>query len=754
MAKSATFEKSAKKKRKLKISKSMGKKKDVEESESEDDAFIIGDDEADEEDETVESVESVEDDEGEDEKPKKGKKKAQEAADDEDDNEAASFDRKDTLSDTRKQIEKKYGKGTIVLASQCKSLDIARWPTGLLTLDHVLGGGVREDGRLVYGFPRGFFVSFFGAESCLAGDTFVNYEARHRDGSRANSKGGTIERLYQRFHGVAVGGKGRYQRPATVDCDYFAPSVSSTGRVFQNRVLDVVKTGEKECFRLETVGGFSIEATADHKFFDGRRYRQLRELAVGDTVMVHNNTPYTTEDDDAPQLRRNYWYVKHHPVAGTKRVGRYTYKRLAVARAVIEARMNLLTLDDYRQRLNEGKIDGLRFLRRDQHVHHKNEDFTDDRAENLELLDDEEHGRQHALERQDDLRFVAVEDMISSIEPVGLRQTYDLKMCGPHHNYVANNMVVHNCGKTTTSLLVAAAVQRCCRVCSTRITKKHGCLCGKNIPCTVAWWDAEGVWDNGWAQALGVDLAALHLIRAKSAEDGVDITRILLDSNDIDLLVVDSIACLTPQKELEESMEKSMVGESARLVNRAIRIWTRLISSPDRQPGQQPSILLINQLRMKVGVMFGNPETRPGGRGQFFAEGIALRFGSGQYHYLNPDGSELPPTKADDETAPAWRDVKFTSTKNKTFAPHIGGLYQLWLSKSHYMGVDVPSGSITEYDPLWGYGLKHGLIEKKGGLWRCDRLTSKSKDDLRKKLIMSPKVQGRLKENLLAKLLE
>lgn len=310
-------------------------------------------------------------------------------------------------------------------------------------------------------------------------------------------------------------------------------------------------------------------------------------------------------------------------------------------------------------------------------------------------------------------------------------------------------------GKTTTALITAGAVQKSCRFCSTRITKKNGCACGQNVPCVVAWWDAEGCFDRDWAQRMGIDLRALHLIRTKTAEDGVDITRILLDSGEIDLLVIDSIACLTPKAEMVEAMDKAMMGTAARLVNRAIRIWTGLLNKPERSYNQQPAIIMINQIRMKLGVMWGSPETRPGGRGQFYAEGIALRFGKGKYHFLNDDGSkEIAMSNAQDDDAPAWRDIKFTSTKNKTgTAPRLSGIYHLHLDDRTWLEHDYRRGDRSEIEPLWGYGVKRGVIVKDGRLWRCGKLSSTTRDGLKQKLSGSPRARGRLKREILGKLL-
>lgn len=308
-------------------------------------------------------------------------------------------------------------------------------------------------------------VLLIGPPGCLANDTFIQFEVRDKSTHfRINHKGGKIERLYQRFNKLPQTIAGPRQQ--NDDVYYLASSINDEGEIIQNLVNNVVCTGEKECFELITAGGESIVATEDHKFFIGNKYTELKNLKSGDYVFVHRNFQLPTlKETKAPQNKyRQYLFVKHHPIAGKKIISdkdtdkKYEYYRLARPRAVMEASINKLEFDIYVDRLNSGNLEGLKFLPRELHVHHRDEDFTNDSIDNLVVIDGVEHNREHSSkeEAHKPIRYSVVEDKIVSINSVGLRKTYDIQMNGPFNNVIANGIVVHNCGKTHALRSVAS----------------------------------------------------------------------------------------------------------------------------------------------------------------------------------------------------------------------------------------------------------------------------------------------------------
>jgi len=494
----------------------------------------------------------------------------------------------DALAIAVAAIKKAYGGGAIMSGiSQVPGVDFVS--SGSLALDRALGGG----------WARGRIAEIYGPESCLDKDTFIQYEVRMPNGHRANHKGGTIERLWERFHGKSASEnqQGKYLRPSTIGAEFFTSCMNEEGRIFTNKILDVVKVGPKNCLKVTTLDGYEIIATAEHKFFTSTGFKTLSELNPGDNVMMHKNVPFRiTQDSDEQDaaIYRGYKYVKHHPVAGIKIVDGHTYYKLATARAVVEASINHLTFTQYLTRLNEGNIKGLCFLSRDDHVHHINEDITDDRLENLLVINAIEHGKLHALERHNNLRFMVVESTISAIEEVGIRETYDIKMQSPFNNFIANNFVVHNSGKTTLTLHAIAEVQKLGEI--------------------AAFVDAEHALDPAYASNLGVDMEKLQLSQPNSAEEALEITRMLVSSGAVGIVVVDSVAALVPQQELEKLVGDAVMGRQANMMSQAMRMLA------GKTHNTNTIVMFINQIRMKIGVMFGNPETTSGGNAlKFYA---------------------------------------------------------------------------------------------------------------------------------------
>ncbi len=149
-------------------------------------------------------------------------------------------------------------------------------------------------------------------------------------------------------------------------------------------------------------------------------------------------------------------------------------------------------------------------------------------------------------------------------------------------------------GKTTLALHVVAEAQRAGGV--------------------AAFVDAEHALDPGYARALGVDVGELLVSQPDTGEQALEIVELLVRSGAVDVVVVDSVAALTPRAEIEGEMGDAHVGLQARLMSQALRKLTGVMSK------SRTSVLFINQIREKIGVMYGNPETTPGGRAlKFYA---------------------------------------------------------------------------------------------------------------------------------------
>ncbi len=134
----------------------------------------------------------------------------------------------------------------------------------------------------------------------------------------------------------------------------------------------------------------------------------------------------------------------------------------------------------------------------------------------------------------------------------------------------------------------------------------------------VAFIDAEHTFDPTYAKKIGVDLDFLLISQPDSGEQALEIVETLVRSNALDVVVIDSVAALTPRKELEGEMGDSHVGLQARLMSQALRKLTGAINK------SKTCVIFINQLRMKIGVMFGNPETTTGGNALKFYSSVRI----------------------------------------------------------------------------------------------------------------------------------
>ena len=153
-------------------------------------------------------------------------------------------------------------------------------------------------------------------------------------------------------------------------------------------------------------------------------------------------------------------------------------------------------------------------------------------------------------------------------------------------------------GKTTLALHIVAEAQ------------KKGGIC--------AYIDAEHAMDPVYAKNLGVKINDLLISQPDTGEQGLEITESLVRSGKIDVVVIDSVAALTPRDEIEGDMGQQHVGKQARLMSQALRKLTAIVAR------SKTLVIFINQIRMQIGVMFGNPETTPGGKALKFYTSIRL----------------------------------------------------------------------------------------------------------------------------------
>jgi recombination protein RecA len=255
-------------------------------------------------------------------------------------------------------------------------------------------------------------------------------------------------------------------------------------------------------------------------------------------------------------------------------------------------------------------------------------------------------------------------------------------------------------GKTTLALHIIASAQK---------------LGGE-----VAFIDAEHALDPIYAERLGVDIDKLLVSQPSNGEQALEITEMLVRSNAVDAIVIDSVAALVPKAEIEGEMGDSHVGLQARLMSQALRKLTGAVSQ------SKCSVIFINQVRMKIGVMFGNPETTTGGN--------ALKF----YSSIRLDVRRVASLKQGEEVVGSRTRVKVV--KNKLAPPFRNTEFDIL----HGFG-------ISREGELIDLGLETGVVQRRGTWYSLDDLQiGQGRDNSRVFLQENPdkaaKLEARIRE--------
>ena len=258
-------------------------------------------------------------------------------------------------------------------------------------------------------------------------------------------------------------------------------------------------------------------------------------------------------------------------------------------------------------------------------------------------------------------------------------------------------------GKTTLTLQVIAEAQ-----------KAGG---------TAAFVDAEHALDPSYAEKLGVDVDELLVSQPDTGEQALEITDMLVRSGSIDVVVVDSVAALTPKAEIEGDMGDSHMGLQARLMSQALRKLTGNIKRSNTM------VIFINQIRMKIGVMFGNPETTTGGN--------ALKF----YSSVRMDIRRIGAIKKGDEII--GNETRVKVVKNKMAPPFKQAEFQILYGEG-----------ISREGEIIDMGVKQGFVDKAGAWYSYNgERIGQGKENVREFLKQNPDIAAEIEGKIRAELL-
>jgi recombination protein RecA len=232
--------------------------------------------------------------------------------------------------------------------------------------------------------------------------------------------------------------------------------------------------------------------------------------------------------------------------------------------------------------------------------------------------------------------------------------------------------------------------------------------------------DAEHAFDPTWAKKLGVELDTLLVSQPSSGEEAMQITEMLIKSNAVDVIIIDSVAALIPKQELQGEIGDSHVGLQARLMSQSMRKLTGAIAK------SKTAVIFINQIREKIGVMFGSPETTPGGR--------ALKF----YSSCRIDVRRIGQLKEGEEVV--GQRVRAKVVKNKVAPPFRVAEFDM-----------MHTNGISFEGDLLDLGVANKIVNRSGAWFKYgEAYLGQGKEKARTFLIENPEVASQIKEQVLA----
>lgn len=313
--------------------------------------------------------------------------------------------------------------------------------------------GLREFDRYISGLMAGEFGVIAGKPGCISGDTIIKLS--RRNGNRfTHQQNLNIAKAYNKFNN-------------SWSVDRYIQVHSKDGLLKYRKVKNIWYQGEKYVYEVTTKSGKKLKATKDHPFevqkelignrgiLEKDNFIALKNLKIGDFIFTKGVNKKNKIKKDKTK-RRVIYCIPYHPFAAKMISYGFNYKRSFYSRLLYEAYINNLNINDFLNIVKNDPIKAkeLKYLDSNQIVHHINENKEDDRIENYEILNNREHGKKHG----NSIYFNNISlilDEVVAIKKIGIESVYDLEVEGDEKGFLANDIIVHNCGKSAFMICFA-----------------------------------------------------------------------------------------------------------------------------------------------------------------------------------------------------------------------------------------------------------------------------------------------------------
>lgn len=282
----------------------------------------------------------------------------------------------------------------------------------------------------------------------------------------------------------------------------------------------------------------------------------------------------------------------------------------------------------------------------------------------------------------------------------------------------------YSTGKTVLALKASGEVKKIDSI--TKLKPPKGAT--PDSPGITLFVDFEGTFDEEWAKCHGFDPETDYLCVPEYAQQGIDVVQAAIEENIVDLIIVDSVAAMTPKEEAEASAEDWQVGLQARIIGKALRKWQAALQEHAQKTGLPgPCIMLLNQFRLKVGkeAMFGDPRIAPGGKAQHFYSSITLMTQSQAYE-----------DTTDKEVGTV--NLRGQISKNKMAPPKKKYNFEMALKNLP----DLPKGHVNNARPLVDQAKKYKLLKKVKGGYEFGSHSFRTQDEVIAKVRGLPELQN------------